>query len=577
MHRPPAFCCLLIASLTTISTARSQDSVHDLPAVPAYDDKAGEKLPPARESSPAIPFELPPARVDDSILRTAGQTNAGLPPFADRLYEGPQEVGVLVDVTGPPAVNLNIDTKLTLTVRNQGRNDAHEVVITDALPPNLKFVEAAPRPDSSEGGVLVWRIGSLPAATERTIELKVTPVKEGPIDHVPRVDFSTGAKARMTILRPLLHVEVTPSKPQLLKGEVVDFNITVQNTGDGPANNVAVQTEISKGLRYEGEKLIWSQSIGNLGPKETYGPIPFTVDAIALGEQTCTVTVVSPDVVMPKDDPASKNLPASEAAAKVIVIAPELVVDVTGPTDWLKGSRAIYKVTVKNSGTAPAQEVVVAAFVPFNGVPEPPPETNVIEDRERSVYKIYWELPRLEAGQTRTFELPVRLDEIQTFGLSVAASAQGARAGERVDPVRDSIATKVEGIADVEILEIDRADQVIGVGDMTELTIRLRNEGSQEAKDVRVGLILSDHLKVEQTDGTEEVARADPAHPGRIMFPPIDRIPQGGEKKLYVQVSGVKSGLGDFRVVVASDTQTEDEAKEKKTTIRVHEGASAGS
>lgn len=555
---------LLIASAQVLAAPQVPEP-GELPPVPSFEEATRDQPPTALDRTPPDPIEAP--SLDSALSRAANAQGAGAPPFADRLNEGPQEVGVMVDVTGPPAANLNIEAKLTLTVRNQGRNEAFDVVVTDALPEHLKFVSASPPPDQSDGGVLVWRLGTLPMGVEKVIELKVTPVRDGPIDHVPRVDFSTGAKARMTIHNPTLRVEVTPSKPQLLKGEVVDFNITIINTGTGPATNVAVQTEISKGLRYDGEKLIWSQEIGDLGPQETKGPYPFTVDAIALGDQTCTVTALSDDVV-------PKGADGSIALAKVVVIAPDLVVDVSGPTEWLKGSRAIYRITVTNKGTAAAQKVAVGAFPPSSGVPEPPPETEIMEDRERGLNKIYWRLSRLDPGQSKEFQLPIRLDEIQNFTLNVAASSQSVGPAGSVDTVRHSITTKVDGLADIEILEIDRADQVIGVGDKTDLTIRLQNEGSKEAKDVKVYLLLNECLQVDGTDGTEGQALQDPNPPGYVIFPVIDRIPIGGEKKLYVRVLGQKAGRGDFRVHVFWDGLSEKEAKDKKTFVVVREGAS---
>lgn len=541
------------------------------PQVPAYEDPADDPLPPAIDSTPPLPAEPPGGRVDPELVQSAGQGGGtGTASFADRLNEGPQEVGVLVDVTGPATANLNINAKLVLTARNQGRNDAYDVVVTDVLPPNLKYVDAAPQPDQTENGVLVWRIGTLASGSERSIELTVTPIQGGGINHVPRVDFSTGAKARMTILQPRLQVEVTPSKAKLLKGDVVDFNITVQNIGDGVATGVVVQTVISKGLSYDGEKLVWSQRIDDLGPKETKGPYPFTVDATELGEQSCEVSAFSDDV-----KPAGAE--GSVAIGKVMVEAPELDVKIAGPTDWLKGSRAVYRITVSNKGTAPAQEVAVAAFAPFTGKPEPPADAELVQDAKNSLYKIYWQFPRLDPTESRSFELPVRLDETQNFTISVAANAQGAGSRDRIEPVRDSLTTKVDGLADVEILEVDRADQVIGVGDTTEFTIRLRNEGSQDAKGVKVGIEVTDCLEVKRADGTEEEARRDEGNPSVIVFPTIDRIAQGAEKKLYVEVGGLKPGHGEFKVHVVWEGLEVNQAKEKKTFIRVNPSTSSAS
>ena len=77
------------------------------------------------------------------------------------------------------------------------------------------------------------------------ITIKVQPTKTGPFDHVATVTFQTGCKSRTTVLKPRLKVDIVhnPSVGKVLKGQQVQFDVSIHNTGDGPARNVAIRAQ----------------------------------------------------------------------------------------------------------------------------------------------------------------------------------------------------------------------------------------------------------------------------------------------------------------------------------------------
>ena len=60
-----------------------------------------------------------------------------------------------------------------------------------------------------------------------------------------------GGKSRTIVREPKLKVEQTATSGKVLKGQPVQFKITISNPGDGPARNVVVQAKLSPGLRHE--------------------------------------------------------------------------------------------------------------------------------------------------------------------------------------------------------------------------------------------------------------------------------------------------------------------------------------
>ena len=103
------------------------------------------------------------------------------------------------------------------------------------------------------------------------ITIKVIPTKPGPFDHAARVRFETGCKSRTTVLQPRLKVDIiaNPTLGKVLKGQQVEFNVSIQNTGDGVARNVAIQAKLSPGLKHESgprgdEQMLYELSLPEL-------------------------------------------------------------------------------------------------------------------------------------------------------------------------------------------------------------------------------------------------------------------------------------------------------------------------
>ena len=140
------------------------------------------------------------------------------------------------------------------------------------------------------------------------ITIRVKPIQTGPFDHAATVRFETGCKSRTRVLEPKLKVDViaNPTVGKVLKGQTVEFKVSVTNTGDGPARNVAIQARLTPGLRHESgqhseEQMLYELTLPELMPGQTERLDTLVADAIMGGDQGCTVVAKSPDVVFNKD------------------------------------------------------------------------------------------------------------------------------------------------------------------------------------------------------------------------------------------------------------------------------------
>ncbi len=181
---------------------------------------------------------VPPAPTDATPVQSNSATASGPSlPAAERLPMGKQSVAVTVDVQAPASMNLLKDATLKLIVRNIGMSDALNVQVDDELPEGLIYKSSQPPMKQIADQHLSFRIDNLSAGSDRVITMTVTPTKTGPFDHVATVRFETGCKSRTRVLEPKLKVDITakPTVGKVLKGQQVEFNISIQNTGDGPA------------------------------------------------------------------------------------------------------------------------------------------------------------------------------------------------------------------------------------------------------------------------------------------------------------------------------------------------------
>ena len=209
-------------------------------------------------------------------------------PTADRLPLGKQSVAVTVDVQAPATMNLTKQATLKLIVRNTGIGDAFNVHVDDELPDGLKFVSSQPEMQRLGGGHhLSWLLNTLPGGSDRVITIKVQPTKTGPFDHTATVRFETGCKSRTTVLQPRLKVDIiaNPTVGKVLKGQQVEFNVSIQNTGDGPARNVAIRAKLSPGLKHESgpkgdEPMVYELTLPELPAGATEKLDPLVADAI---------------------------------------------------------------------------------------------------------------------------------------------------------------------------------------------------------------------------------------------------------------------------------------------------------
>jgi len=229
----------------------------------------------------------------------------------------------------------------TITVSNAGPDAADNVVLTDALPPQLTFNSivapasyscTTPAPGTN-GTVTCTRSGSMANGTSEVFTLNTTvaptaapgafpntaQVTSTTADPLPANNLSAGISA---VVPPFPDVSITKSAGAgpFTAGNNVPFTITVSNAGPGSAHNVAVTDTIPAGstlVSATPSQGTCTGSVCTLGTIASGGTA--TITLVVNAPSTPGTLVNSASVTLSETDP---NLTNNTASAMVTTQAP---------------------------------------------------------------------------------------------------------------------------------------------------------------------------------------------------------------------------------------------------------------
>jgi uncharacterized repeat protein (TIGR01451 family) len=242
-----------------------------------------------------------------------------------------------------------------------------------------------------------------------------------------------------------------------------------------------------------------------------------------------------------------------ETKTQCEVIAPDLKVGVSGPKRRYLERSAVYNISVTNPGTAAAKEIELAAVLP-KGLKFV--EANNAGQYDAATGAVYWSLEELPAGETGTVSvtaLPIEPGELR---LHVKGRAQQGLTDEHDEVVI------VEGIAAI-LFELVDINDPIEVGGETTYEIRVINQGSKGASDVRVVALLPPQLQAVSADGpARHVIDGQ-----RVLFDPVGQLAPKADMTYTVKVKAIGAGDLRLRVQVLTDEIRTPITKEESTRV----------
>lgn len=257
--------------------------------------------------------------------------------------------------------------------------------------------------------------------------------------------------------------------------ENVVFTIEVSNPGEADAHDVVIRDRVPQGFMYMSadlepevtadRELVWN--IGTIARNETVR-ITVTMKAKATGELTNTAVVTS------------REAEPQTATAVVRIGAPELYVIKEGTAQIREGEVAEYRLTVRNSGSAVAREVVVR-----DEIPEGFEFVSSSGKSKMSPMTFRWDIGDMQPGQEKVITYSLR-------GKQVGAHTNVASA-----IVRGEVVHRAEFITTVvapRLRVVKNGPRLMYLHRTAEYVIQIFNEGNGSALDVEVVDTIPDAL-----------------------------------------------------------------------------------
>ena len=458
----------------------------------------------------------------------------------DRQLEGVRAPSLTIEKIAPREIQLNQPADFQIIIRNAGRVTATNVQVFDRIPVGTEFVSAIPQPNRSGRNDLRWDLGEMRPGQEKRVTLQLKPTRPGEIGSVAQVTFATQASMRTLVTKPVLQIQQS-AQPKILIGDNAVFDITIENKGDGPANNVIIQQDVPEQLEFSDGSPGIEYPIGTLGPGQSK-KLKLALRAAQIGRLK-NVLVATADGGL-----------RAQHAIDMEVIAPQLIASAQGPTRKFLNREATFQFSVENKGTADATNVELIARLP-SGL-----KFAAANNRGRydpNSHSVYWSLAELTPAVLGSVEIktvPIESGDQKIDFQAVADLKQ---------KTQTSISLGVEHLIDV-FFDIDDAVDPIEIGALTQYGIRVVNQGTKTATNVSIQVDFPNGIQPVSVDGT----LPNEIRGQQVLFAPITSMNPGDELKLSVNGKGI--GPGDHRVVVHLQTDGRETNVSKEETTRVY-------
>jgi uncharacterized repeat protein (TIGR01451 family) len=264
-----------------------------------------------------------------------------------------------------PAAGANV--VFTLTVTNNGPNNATGVVVSDFLPTGLSYVS-----DDGGGayvpGTGLWTVGALANGASATLHITATVDSTDAIDNIasiaaaaPLDPNAANDTAQSALLAPRsadLHLTFGANVASVNPGGSIVYTLTVKNLGQDPAYSVDVQEDFPAFPALNPTTFTASQGV--------YNPATGHWDLASLevgNTATLTFTVTAPNFAGTLVDNASTSSaksvsraadpnPADNTASAVVQVLSPATVTATKSVagSFVEGGAITYTVVLSNSG-----------------------------------------------------------------------------------------------------------------------------------------------------------------------------------------------------------------------------------
>lgn len=441
--------------------------------------------------------------------RLDAKTTSGLPILA-------------VDAVGDSAAAIGQRTTFRIVVRNLGQSVARDVTVDVTVPEGIDVVATRPEFHQGAEGRQSFKAGSIPAGSERVIEIEAIPKRAGAFDFQPRVRFDGGANGASASAAPLpaaLTLEVYAPETAAT-GDRVTCRIVVRNSGGTPARDVMLLAEFPSTFEAD-DQAQGERELGVLQPGESR-EATFAVTPRDAGAMPVVFRTVAADDV------------AAEISGQMKILRRDLTIAVEGPSVLHSRHTGVYRVSVSNPGETPLRQVVVRCRIPEGLNVKTLDRAARYEPHERI---LTLNLPEIAVGETEVLQFVAAAGSAGPQSLSAAALAEGL-------PVT-SVVYETEIAAHAELaMNLHNDAGPVSLGEPATIAVDLANRGNDVARKVKIRVLLPEEIDAVSSDG--ETSQ-------EVLVPAFD-LAAGEKRTVLFTVRGKTAGDHLIQVILNSET-----------------------
>ena len=482
---------------------------------------------PVRETGPAsipraavVREEAPRAVRSDMVAVSASGSS-----IVSRTYPWAECGIVQLDKTMPKEVGLNKPFTYTIKVTNLTNAELTDIIVTEDLPDNFKFLSANPAAKEQEDNLLFWEVATLGPKSVREITVSGQATYIDLLKHCTTVITPViPACAVVQVIQPEL--KLTRTAPQeVLLCDPIQVRYLVTNSGTGYVQNVKIIETLPSGLRTTGGR---SEVVFDAGTLMAGQSQQFSVELRA----TNTAEYISQATAT-----STTGLRAESVPTKTVVSLPILAIEMTGPDRQYIGRPVTYHITVTNKSDVAARNTAIEDVIPEGVI-----SVKGTAGAKLLGPKLVWELGTLEPGASDTVRVSFTPTKAGTVINSVTASAYCAEA------VTSTVRTRVRGIPAV-LMEVIDVDDPVRVGERGTYVIRVKNQGSAPATNIRITCVLEDYVRYISSAGATSSSQEGQT----IRFLPLGTLAPKAEVAWRVVVQAVRAGDMRFKATLNMD------------------------
>lgn len=368
-----------------------------------------------------------------------------------------------------------------------------------------------------------FAIGDLGAGQCKTIKVTATAADTGTVRGCMGATWNNSLCCATNVVQPALRVVKSVSPSDGTPCDTFTYKIDVTNTGTGAATNVKLTDNLPAGVMSQGKSNL-SWDIGTINAGQTVSRT-FTASASKTGSFANFASAT-----------ADNNLSAKSSDVSIAIKQPKLELTKACPKDLRLGRSSAFKVTVKNTGDAPAAATVVEDTLPSGST-----FVSATDGGQLQGGKVVWNVGTLAPGASKELGLVLNVTSMGTVQNTASARATCA------DVVTANCSYSIQGVPDLGTLLTD-IDGVVLVGNNHSYQYEVENQGQVDLTNVSVVVTLPEGMSFVSSN-----APKPPAVSGnKLTFTGVTGVLKPGEKRSFSMV--VKCSAPGEKLVISETT-----------------------